>query len=316
MIAGDLPDIPEYMDPGTLKVHAPFPVVIVCGGPAQIDFNKPIESLRDAFMRVVGSSKIAKYDVRLAEDVIRLPTADYKNLLRLEHDVSQISELVLLFLESAGSLAELGVFSMDDEISARLMVVVDGFNFEKNSFIRRGILDYLEEDFGDETVCVIDLLDHGASTIANVSELNPNSFKNFIEDKIQSRLKSNVEPTTFVRGRNGHLIKLMTGLIQNYASLTFDEIDVLLYSMGVTEPSDKLKRLLACAEKFKWIKIQKSGNRTFYSALGGRIAINFDLMPSHAKVNRIKWRADVRLYWKETDPDRFKCISAAATEAA
>jgi hypothetical protein len=245
---------------------------------------------------------------------VQLPRAGYDDLLQLESDISQISELVILFTESEGSFAELGVFVMDEEVSPRLMVIVDKKNYKTDSFIRLGILDYLEAKYGDETVCVIDLTDHGCERIEAVGKLNVESFGLFIEDKILNRLSIRREPRTFVRSRSGHLIKLITGLIQNYAALTLDEIEVLLYCIGVPESPAKIKRLLGCAEIFRWIKMEKNGTRTFYSALGGRIAVNFDLAPGVEKVNRGKWRSDVRQYWKDHDPDRFKCIAAATSE--
>lgn len=312
MIAGDLPDIPEYMDIGTLKVHAPTAVVIVCGGPTEIDFNRPITSLRDAFMRISGKANLSKFDIRLAEDIIKLPRIGYNNLLRLESDISQISELVMLFTESAGSLAELGVFIMDDEVSPKLMVVVDKYNYEKNSFIRLGAFEHLESNFGEESVCVIDLRDHNVDRIEAVVGLNIDTFEKFIAEKILKRIEKQSEPRTFEKTRNGHLIKLMTGLIQNYGALTYDEIEVLLFCIDIKESQVKLRGLLGCAELFDWIKIEKNGTRTFYAARGGRIALNFDQVVGSERVNKRQWRSDVREYWKDNDPDRFKSISAAA----
>jgi hypothetical protein len=316
VIAGDLPDIPEYMNVASLKVHAPTAVVIVCGGETEIDFNKPILSLRDALLRIASRQSLSKFDIRKAEDIVRLPQAGYEDLLQLESDVSQISELVMLFSESEGSFAELGVFSMDEEVSPKLLVVVDRYNYLKDSFIRRGILDYLEARFGGHTVCVIDLNDHGAHRIENVAGLDLDSFAKFIEGKIADRLAERPEPSSFAKDRSGHLIKLMTGLIQNYASLTFGEIKDLLKQIGVEEEDPKIKRLLGCADLFSWIKIEKNGVRTFYSALPGPLAMQFDQPEGTERVNRNKWRSDVRQYWKETDPDRFKCISAAAGAGA
>lgn len=314
MIAGDLPDIPEYMDVGSLKVHAPTAVVIVCGGHTSIELHTPVLSLRDALMRIAMRTKLSKFDIRRAEDVVRLPRIGYDDLLQLESDISQISELVMLFTESAGSLAELGIFVMDEEVAPKLLVIVDRFNYMQESFIRRGALDYLESTVGDQAVCVIDLIDHNVERIETVGNLNIDSFEDFISAKISDRLAIRQEPRTFIRSRSGHIIKLLTGLIQNYASLTYEEIDVLLYCIGISEPETKIKRLLGCAELFRWITIQKSGTRTFYSSTGGRIAVNFQLKDGAEKVNKRQWRADVREYWKSKDPDRFKCIAAAATQ--
>ena len=109
-------------------------------------------------------------------------------------------------------------------------------------------------------------------------------------------------------------MQLLTGLIQNYASLTYDEIDVLLYCIGIPSKESRIKSLLGCAELFGWIKIEKNGTRTFYSSTGGAIAVQFEVSDDAPKLNKAKWRSDVREYWKEKDPDRFKCISSASGE--
>ncbi|MEO6376461.1 MAG: retron St85 family effector protein [Caulobacteraceae bacterium] len=312
MIAGDIPDIPEYVDVASIRVHAPTAVVIVCGGKTQIDHKVAITSLRDAFMRIAPNSNLSKYDIRRAEDIVQLPHELYDDLLQFESDIAQISELVLLFTESEGSFAELGAFSMDAEISSKLLVVVDKYNYQKDSFIRLGPLNFLETKNGEHSVCVIDLIDFGSERIENVSNLNLAAFEKFIEDKIVIRLIGAHEPRTFRKNRNGHLIKLMTGLVQHYGALTFDEIDTLMFCLEIDIDKIMIKKLLKCAELFQWIKADKVGIKTFYAAIAQRSAINYDFMTGVGKKNKAKLRSDIREFWKENDLDRFKCISDAA----
>ena len=148
-----MPDIPGYMKVDSLKVHAPTAVVVVCGGRTLIDVNQPLQSLRDAFMRISHRPSLAKFDIRLAEDLVQLPSTGYDDLLQLESDISQISALMMLFAESPGSLAELGIFVMDEEVLPRLMVIVDKFNYTKDSFIRRGIFDFISAKVGELRWC-------------------------------------------------------------------------------------------------------------------------------------------------------------------
>src|SRR6185295_12911360 len=80
----------------------------------------------------------------------------YDNILDFETDLAQIVELIILFCESEGSLAELGAFAMIDEIAQRLFVVVRQKHWNASSFIKLGPLRRVERKYGRETVCVVD----------------------------------------------------------------------------------------------------------------------------------------------------------------
>ena len=100
-------------------------------------------------MRVVDRSPLARYKIALAEDPgIFLPIGEYTELLKFEADIAQLAELLLLFSESAGSFVELGMFVMDDEVSPKLMVVIDDDNHDEQSFITLGPLFSLLHRYG------------------------------------------------------------------------------------------------------------------------------------------------------------------------
>jgi hypothetical protein len=155
----NIPDLLDLIDPTTIKVHAPTLVVFVCGGLIE-KIDKPPKSLRDAFVRIADKSPLAKYRIVLAEEIEAFfPKGVYQELLRFESDIAQIAELLLLFSESAGSLAELGAFSTDEEVAPRMMVVIDDANYKSDSFIKLGPLYSLTLHHGDAAVCVIALKD-------------------------------------------------------------------------------------------------------------------------------------------------------------
>jgi hypothetical protein len=96
VIAGNnIPDIPDYADLDSLRVHAPTLVVFICGGAMDVKAATP-PSLRDAFMRVIYKSPLANYNCVLAEDPdIFSPRGEYIELLEFETDVAQLSELLV-----------------------------------------------------------------------------------------------------------------------------------------------------------------------------------------------------------------------------
>ncbi len=160
MIAGDIPDLPNFVAGGSIRVHAPTSVVFVCGGAVESNDTTP-RSLRDAFLRTAHKTILVKYEVRRAEEMEwAFPKGgEYGELVEFESDIAQISDLIVLFSESAGSLAELGAFTKDDEIASRMLVFVDNEKYADQSFIKLGLLDYLTRKYGNESICVLQLED-------------------------------------------------------------------------------------------------------------------------------------------------------------
>jgi hypothetical protein len=277
--------------------------------------SKPL-SLRDAFMRVSHLSPLSKYECVLAEDPgIFLPLGEYIELLSFESDIAQLSELLVLFSESFGSAAELGVFVMDDEVSPKLLVIIDDKNFSENSFVTLGPLFSLKRRYGDPAVCVLKLSDLNIGTISDVSNINLDKFLAALESPLIQRLAAKREPRTFDKKRNGHVTKLITGLIQHYGALTIDEIDVLLYCLHSPRSLEDIRKHILCAERFRWIHKEKRGISTYYAARAAaeKSALSFRLKPGAPIRDRQRWKSDIRDYWKKTDPDRFSIISLAAS---
>jgi hypothetical protein len=312
VIAGDdIPDIPTQVIDGSLRVHAPTHVIFLCGGEADGKGPYP-KSLRDALLLVSHRSGLAKYDVRRAEEMEwAFPVGQYTELLKFEAAIAQISNLIILFSESEGSIAELGAFSMIDEIASRMLVFVDKKNFEDKSFISLGPLGYLSRTYGEDYVSVFQLPDLGIESIKYPANIDLEAFLKVIDGPIKFRLSKKIEPTKFDKSLSGHVTKLITGLVQHYAALTLEEIDVLLYCMGVPNTPDEIKKHLNCAELVDWVQKEKRGIITYYAAIEGRNALYFDVRPRYKSLDRARWRSDVLNYWRANDPDRFASIQAA-----
>jgi hypothetical protein len=256
VIAGDNPDLPDYIDTRT-KGSRSVAGRVRLRRIGRKDLRTP-KSLRDAFMRVSSKTPLSKYRLILAEDVEAfLPRGEYQELLEFESDIAQISELLLLFSESAGSLAELGAFVMDDEVAPCMMVVIDNDNYSRDSFIKLGPLYTLRLHHGEAPVCVLMLNDINLKRITDVSGIDLEKLRDAMKAPLAARLAKRREPKTFDKTRNGHVTKLITGLVQYYSALTLDEIDALLYCLEIPTSLDDIKKHLLCAKIFDWIVIEK-----------------------------------------------------------
>ena len=262
-------------------------------------------------MRIAYDPPFENYNSILAEELEAFfPNGDYKDFLSLESDIAQISTLILLFSESFGSAAELGAFAMVDEITRKLLVVIDDKRYNENSFIKLGPLRAIQNASGDGAVCVVNRDDLNIKNIEHLADLDAKFFSRIVQGAITDREKSIPTHSTFNPSLSGHVIKLIVGLVQWYGALTSDEIETALYCLNSSRSSAKIKDYLLCATFAGWIVSQKRGVQTFYIATPfENIAVQFSALPGLKMVSRVRWQAEIRAYWKQNDELRFRSIS-------
>ncbi len=294
----------------SLRVHAPTTVVFLCGGAIDSALDPPA-ALRDAFYRIVAGTAPA-YEIVLAEDADPLTTeAGYGDLFSFESDIAQLVGLILLFAESAGSLAELGAFAALGTVSPRLLAVLDDFYYDQVSFIRNGPVRYLENEHGEEWIIVLDRAHTGISESGTLENLNAAAFSASILPVIENRLANNTKWSKFNVENSGHIILLITGLCQEYGALTISEIRSFLVEFGIENP--RIFNFLYCAQLLGWLQKIRKGHHIFYVATSGDPAIDYAVGSDAGPHDKVRWRADVRAYWEKNDPPRLRAITDVRT---
>jgi hypothetical protein len=113
------------------------PIVFLCGGP----IVPRARNMRRQFL-AWAKETLPQLVIVLAEDAYEHTRFDDPlaliNLADFETFITQVADCVLLFPESAGSFAELGLFSGNAKIKKKV-IVANGFNFQTtNSFVNLG----------------------------------------------------------------------------------------------------------------------------------------------------------------------------------
>lgn len=125
--------------------------VFLCGG--KLSEAAPITaSVREALLRHLPTrERIGDAQIILAERATEaLPGSNFKNLLSLEEYISALVDAVILIVESAGSICELGAFVKTAEIRGKLIVLISSIHENTSSFIKLGALRYFEEASGGD----------------------------------------------------------------------------------------------------------------------------------------------------------------------
>jgi hypothetical protein len=300
----------EDLDADKIHVQAPSGVILLCGGPCS-DINSPRpRSLRDAFLKIISNPALGNRTLILPEDISSNYDffQSYKDLLQFETHLAQITDLIILFSESEGSLAELGAFSMLDEIASRLLVIIRDKHWDNNSFVKLGPIRALENKYGQEVICVID--DEDINLRDKIAEdVRIDVLKLRLQEPIQTRLQKTREPRTFDRTREGHIIKLIVGLIQEYGGLTLEEIIDLLRLLNIDSRSPvQVLAYLLCAEAVNWIVKSRKGTRTYYFARNLLDAATLVMKDGSEMRNKGRRRLLIREHWGKTDQLRAKGI--------
>lgn len=307
----NVPDLIEWIDLDKLHVHAPTTVVLVCGGTKNIKIEDPSISFRDGFLKISLRSPLSKSDFRTPEDVtIYGPNRPYNDWMTFEADFAQICQLVMLFCESEGSIAELGTFANIDEIARKLLVLIDEINFKSPSYIKLGPIQAINERYGRSSLFVINYAGLGITHKGGFSGLDLDEFHRRLSAIIPGAIDRHKDPRTFDRARAGHKIKFMTGMIQHFGALTRDEIEFILWCVGIKIDGNEIDKYIECAKIIEWIAEDPRGERTFYTAYQDRDAFEYSLIAKKGvpTISKAAWRAQVRQYWQTNDPDRFASI--------
>ena len=300
-----------------LHVQAPTEIVFICGGQLSLDGQVGTQSMRDAFLRISEHPALGDRNIILAEHVTKLAifAAYYDDLLEFETHLAQITELILLFCESAGSYAELGSFAATPEIAERLLVIIRDYYWAHESFIKLGPLMNLINNHSRSAVFVVE--DRVIGIVdGSPSAIDLDQFKNALNEPLAQRLATTREPSTFDPGRPGHVIKLMVGLLQEYGALEFSELANLLPIFQVHLPEKRLRAFLLCATAVGWVTEKSKGSRDFLIACDGEQDAAVFVAPEGAQIkNRRRRRMIIRAHWLERDPPRMRAIQETVAES-
>ena len=113
-------------------------LIFLCGGP--IARNGAFLSARDFFYRYLLRNLAWAKRIKLAEDISTWFQKDnaFPDLLQLENYLAHLAAATVLFVESPGSIAELGAFAASDELRPKTLAVLNTAYGSDKSFIADG----------------------------------------------------------------------------------------------------------------------------------------------------------------------------------
>lgn len=284
-------DLASKISIESLRVDISAPIIFICGGLIDVKATEP-PSIRDAVLaRLVKNQTL---QVVYAEDYKDwVNDSIYSDLKTFEDDIAQISSLIVLILESPGSLTELGLFSSDIEIISKLIVLVSTEHYNQDSFIKLGPIQYLESM---SNACVYAYpWDPKKPTITVAPYISD------IENDISNFLKKADKTEKFSHKNNGHLAFLIYEIIHFLRAAKLKEINDFLASLGVILDQKKIKRILFVLKKLFYIEQTKHGNIEYYLPLIDAKKIIFP-----GSIDRTSEKIEITTQYKSTPTERSR----------
>ena len=272
-------------------------IVLLCGGYVPENSYQTGNSVSYSSIRHQLSDVYTDFEQFRPEEITNWQTDGiFKNLMDFEIDLAGICSLVIIILESAGAIAELGAFSQLDDLKNKLVVFISDIHANENSFINLGLLRSISRD-------------HQSSVRSHRWNLSPPTsvseevLQDIIED-INDELSSSKKTQTLKISNNAHLITVIHELIKLCIALKESEIIDALTTLGSTIAKDELQRKLFLMERFQLIKIVRQSDSFFYVAYKQEFhAAKFSLK-TLGPYHHTRFKLDLLKYYKETKSER------------
>ncbi|MGA3335332.1 MAG: retron St85 family effector protein [Terracidiphilus sp.] len=270
-MARTLAEIAKTLNLGKSFVQNRTPMLFLCGGSLPKARHAPA-SLRGFLVKVLkGKSRVLRSSVILAEDAARWYRGangpQFSNLVDLEEQIAALSTLILLIVESSGSIAELGAFSFIPSLRAKLHVILDGSFQYDHSFIMDGPVAMVDAESkaksGQSRYYTYDWLKRKGKQLVNASRAEQVAHQ-IVAEILDPAVKEMSKSELFRVGSMEHQMLLVADLVNVSGALLISEIIEMLSALGVSVEQGRVEQYLFLLENLGYLSKTHPGNYDFY----------------------------------------------------
>lgn len=283
-----------------LKPYQGF--IFLCGGPTDIKSVHPV-SIRDAIHRELAKDRDIEDRIRVAEDYKDWShDAIYRDLVSFERHLAELSSVIVLVLESPGSIAELGLFSIIDEFKNKLLVFIETRHYQEDSFIKLGPINYLEKTHNNAAECHRWTQGRGGVFDPVAAEqLQPELAEAIKLRAGKPTPERNFDPDTWLDSA-----LLACDLLGLCSALTIRELRQLLVGLGCNRSESEVKQIVFLLERVGLLTMEPKGDQRFYISTTEREHLKFGFKDENFDIMR--FRSDLLANYAAEDKKRFRAI--------
>jgi len=215
--------------------------VFLCGGFVASVAEQPV-SVRDVIYRDILEKEADLAErVYQAEDVNEWYGEDgYSDLISFENDVAHLADSIVIFVESPGSIAELGAFCQLEDLREKLLVFVERSHLRKESFIKKGPLKVVE-NIDENSISSYPWgyrADGDGNSVLDLQTIRPHQVP-ILED-IKNHLDSRNHARIFDSSNPRHIMLLVSDFVDEFLAVQLRELNELLDEFGAGQEEKRL----------------------------------------------------------------------------
>ncbi|CAM9988855.1 unnamed protein product, partial [Chrysoparadoxa australica] len=285
--------------------------IFLCGGPIDVRASQPV-SIRDALLRRLHENPNISDSVKIAEDFQEWGfDGIYTDLLTFETHLAELASVIVVILESEGSLAELGLFSAIDGVKHKIQVFIDEVHYESESFIRLGPIKYMEDALENQAEVESWLVKRESGW--KYDQGKAASVSRDITSAVQHRLdQSKSREEDFNSEKWLHRVLLACDVISFAGALTLSEISKYLKNFNIEFSQKELKQALLTAKLVGLVKSKAKGTQRYYISMTPKMFIKFRGLDQRVDIDRSK--LNILNYYRDNDRKRYFALRSERSE--
>jgi hypothetical protein len=228
----------------------------------------------------------------------------FDDLLSLEEHLADLSDIIILFVESPGSFAELGAFARSDVLRPKTLAIIPSEYSRKPSFITEGpVLRLRNENSG-----LVRSYDWNSENA--VDPLNLQVFQELSQELMQFLIQREGEGPKEQRLQldqetHGHSMLLLADLIDILGITLEKELMLCLSEWGLELSRKQFKRYVYLLAKLPIIELTEySEGQTYYLSTDQPTFIRYDFLPGTRNRDRDRIKRFFRDTLRARDPKR------------
>jgi len=284
-----------------------FPsLIFLCGGPTDPSDPNHYPSVRDFIHKYIQSKHPDVFKkIKLAEEINDwYRDGLYKDLLSFEKDLAGLSAVIILFVESPGSIAELGFFCQEKEIMKKALIFMHTDHYDdETSFIKLGPIKYIERKYMKS----IETYRWLKSKNVQNEDWDEESLKEIAPDitkTIMDRVGDIREGQKWDVKIPGHLILFICDIIDIMKIVKMSEIETVLRILDFRIAEGDIEKYLFILKKLGLIKKVSYSSERYYVALISEPFIKYSYTKGAIANDRWRWKMMFRELFPEKDKKR------------
>lgn len=263
----------QSVDVSSCRILGAPNLIFLCGGRvSEGSHSGPYSSARDYFNRYITANEPEiTARVRLAEAISRWFDREsfsgddtFSDLLEVEEYLADLSDTILILVESEGSIAELGAFTASDAVRPKVVAIINS-TFDGPSFISDGPVRRLR--FYDPSAVYSHAWDHSLERLNDQS--NVEAFETLSRDvvavlKMRETAAPNTRKLILDQRGHGHSMRVIADLVDIVGIATQRDIQRCLLALRPDLDQANLRKYFFLLSNLGIIGKETHSNQPYY----------------------------------------------------